>query len=67
MNTKIFTLGCEIMEYIHLNLVDGRREGGFIQVVKVRMLHGFSGRDPFRGVVGQHFLPTRKIRTLLVT
>lgn len=43
--------------YICLNFVDdGRGEGGFIQVIKVRMCHGLTSSDPFRGVVGQHFL-----------
>lgn len=53
--------------YTCLNLVEGRGEGGFIQVVKVRMLHGFTSRDPFRGVVGQHFLSTRKQKNLAQT
>lgn len=63
MNTNIFTLRCDMWNngiYTCLNLGDGRREGGFIQVVKIRVLHGFTGRDPFRRVVGQHFLTTRK-------
>lgn len=72
MNTDIFTHRCEMWnhgKYIYtcLNLVEGRREGGLIQVVKVRMLHGFTSRDPFRGVVGQHFLSTRKQKSLAQT
>ena len=48
------------------DLVDaGSRQGGFIQVIKVRVSHGLTCRDPLGRIVGQHFLQEgRKVRYL---
>lgn len=44
----------------HLDIVDaGSRQGGFVQVIKVRVSHGLPCRDSLGGIVSQHFLQQR--------
>lgn len=38
----------------------GSRQGGFVQVIKVRVSHGLTGGDPLGRIVGEHFLQQRR-------
>lgn len=38
----------------------GCGQGGFIQVIKVRVSHGLARRDSLGRIVGQHFLQQRR-------
>lgn len=53
-----------------LDFVDAAsRQGRLVQVIKVRMCHGLTCRDPLGRIVGQHFLKQRKMTkpTIIVT
>lgn len=50
-----------MLDFVHAS----SRQDGFVQIIKVMVLHGLSCRDPLWGIVDQHFLSEKERQNIV--